>query len=127
MTEKKGLATVCGSHERIDESISRQERILDEIKRENTSHLVEITRSLAEICEQLKSVAEIRATLGEHNRRRDDDTRSCEDKRTDIWIEMNRIKARQDKKDGSMVLVASFCTGVGAAVAWLLTWLQKHL
>lgn len=88
---------------------------------------MEITKVVAEICEQLKAVNEVRGTLGEHNRRRDDDIRSCEEKRDDMYQAINTIKDRQNKKDGAMVLVASVCTGIGAATAWLLTWLQKHL
>lgn len=101
--------------------------MLEQIKAESTRHLVEITKVVAEICEQLKAVNEVRGTLGEHNRRRDDDIRSCEEKRDDMYQAINTIKDRQNKKDGAMVLVASVCTGIGAATAWLLTWLQKHL
>ena len=118
---------VCPSHERVDASIQRQEEILDQIRIENHSHQLQITRGLAEITEQLKSIHEIRTTLTEHSRLRDEGRTSCERNRADMWTHINAIKTRQDKKDGSMILVASVCTGLGASVAWLLTWLQKNL
>jgi len=118
---------VCPSHEHVDNSIKRQEDILDQIRVENHSHQLQITRVLTEITEQLKSIHEVKTTLVEHSRLRDEARAACERNRVAMWTDINNIKTRQDKKDGSMVLVASVCTGIGASVAWLLTWLQRNL
>ena len=81
---------------------------------------------MAEICTQLKTIREIKITQVENMRRREDFAKGCEEKRDDIWLEIGRIKSRQDKKDGSMVILAAVCTSVGGAVAWLMSWLQKQ-
>ena len=126
-TEAMESPRVCASHEYIDQSIKRQEGILEGFRRENVEHQLKMAEILSQMTEQLKGIGKIDSTLVEHNRRREDDKGTCEDHRADMWKHINAVEARQNKKDGTMVVVASVCTGIGAAVAWLLTWLQKNL
>jgi hypothetical protein len=116
----------CPSHEHIASSINRQETILEEFRKENSIHKEDMSRTLATICAQLETIREIKTTQIENMRRREDFAKGCEEKRTDLWTEINRIKSRQNQKDGTMVIIAGVCTSIGAAVTWLITWLQKH-
>jgi hypothetical protein len=116
----------CLSHEHIDNSIRRQEEILQEIRRDNANHREKMSALVAEICTQLKTIQEIKTTQVDNMRRREDFAQACEEKREEIWVEINGLKQRQGKKDGSMLILAAVCTSVGSAAAWLITWLQKH-
>jgi septal ring factor EnvC (AmiA/AmiB activator) len=123
MTEKN----YCPSHEYHAHSIQRQEEILEQFRKENAAHKERISRILAEICAHVSTIKEVKTTQVDNMQRREDFAKGCEDKRAEMWTEIQQIKSRQDKKDGTLVIVAGVCTSVGAAVTWLLTWLQKHV
>lgn len=118
--------STCGSHEYIDQSIKRQELILEQFRQSNQTHQLEMTKILSEISAELKAVGEIRGKQDEHNRRWNDDKVTCEEHRGEMWDAINNLKLRQNKKDGTMVVVASVSTSIGAAIAWLISWLQKN-
>lgn len=41
-------------------------------------------------------------------------------------VAVDSVKTRQDKKDGSLIILVSLATTIGAAAASLLSWLQGH-
>jgi hypothetical protein len=116
----------CPSHEALEAASKRQEGILEQIRKENAEHRLHMVTALTELSERMQALSEIKATIRQHNERRDDDTRGCEEKRTEIWLALNDMKSRMDKRDGTALLVGTICTTLGGFIGWLVTVIFKN-
>ena len=111
----------CTSHQTIEKSVERQEIILERMRSDNAEHRLHMATQMSEICTKMDQLVEVKDTLRLHNQRRDDDNKSCEEQRTDLWIAINATNSRLDKRDGITAIVAAICSGIGAAIGAMLT------
>lgn len=129
----------CGSHEHIEKTMSRLEEVLSTFTNSSTEFRFEMTKTMAEISSSLKDISEIKITLASHDNRRDSDRNTCDNNRAEIFREIqkiktelsnslqttknrqdeeiSKIKTRQDRKDGLMVVIG----GVSALISSGLT------
>jgi hypothetical protein len=120
------MSEFCPSHDSFDKAIGRQEEILEAIRKNATEHQLYMAKTMAEFGAKVDALPEIKITLQEHNRRREDDTRGCEEKRAEIWVGMNGLKARMDRRDGTTAIVAGVCTAIGAVITMIISLFLKH-
>jgi VanZ family protein len=120
------MSEFCPSHDSFDKAIRRQEEILEAIRKNATEHQLYMAKTMGEFSTKIHTLAEIKSTLREHNQRREDDTRGCEDKRAEIWVGMNALKTRMDRRDGVTAIVAGVCTAIGATIAIMVNLFIKH-
>lgn len=113
---------VCQSHEHIDNSIKRQEAILEAIRTENAAFKERMAAMMAEVCTQLKTINEIKITQVDNMRRREDFAKGCEEKRDEIWTELSRIKNREAKNNGAIAVLSAT---IGALVSGFFMWLVR--
>lgn len=130
---------ICGSHEHMEKTMSRLEEVISIFTTSTTEFRLEMTRTMAEISSSLKDISEIKITLASHDNRRDSDRNICDGNRAEIFREIQKIKTelnsfllstkskqdeeiakiktRQDRKDGLMVVIG----GVSALISSGLT------
>jgi hypothetical protein len=116
----------CLDHIHVIKSGERQEAILEAFRNENAAFKEKISAMMAEICTQLKAIGEIKSTQVDNMRRREDFTRTCEEKRTELWEEITKIKEDQSEKKGMWIGISFICGLLGASSSWIVAWFQKH-
>ncbi len=88
----------CSSHIHIDESLKRQEKILEDFRKENSEHKEAMARIVGEVCSKIDVIKEIKTTQEGNMRRREDFANQCELRRSEFWISINQMK--QDTAQG---------------------------
>ena len=120
------MSDFCSSHEALDKAIRRQEDILEAIRKNAAEHQLYMAKTMAEFATKIHTLSEIKVTLREHNQRREDDGRNCEEKRAEIWVSMNSLKTRMDRRDGVTAIVAGVCKAIGATIAIMVNLFIRH-
>ena len=115
----------CQNHKSLEDSVIRQEAILERFRSDNAEHRLHMAAQLSELCTKLSQIVEVKETLRVHNQRWDDDNKTCEVHRSGLWTAINLTNSRLDKRDGVTAIVAAIASSIGAAIGCVITLLLK--
>jgi hypothetical protein len=115
----------CGNHKALEDSIVRQEAILEKFRSDNAEHRLHMVGQIGELSVKLDQLVEVKDTLRLHNQRWDDDNKTCELHRSGLWTAINLTNSRLDKRDGITAIVAAVFSGVGVVVGYIVTLLIR--
>jgi len=105
---------ICLSHRHIEESLARQEHILNEFRKDNAKNALVMSGFMSEMTTYVKDLAYLKE-------KRETASQDCEDKRAELWTVIKAITSRLDKNYKTIAVVASIASSLGAFVSWAIT------